>query len=163
MANAKVKDEFDLEEINEDKESKATKLFKKILWYAGAIIVVILAIGGSIQFLVKKGIDKNASTEKLEIIINTQLAQKKLSDSILVNVKEIKELVKENTETVEGLSNSYVLFMQNNKSLSKDDFRNYMEGVTWESKKKAVTEPIEVKEDTSKYRGHIIVNKLDKK
>jgi hypothetical protein len=38
-----------------------------------------------------------------------------------------------------------------------------MEGVTWESKKKAVTEPIEVKEDTSKYRGHIIVNKLDKK
>ena len=150
MTNEKIKDEFDLEEINEDKESKATKLFKKVLWYAGAIIVIAVAVGGSIQILVNKGIEKNISNAKLETIINTQLQQKKLSDSILVNVKEIKELVKENTETVEGLSNSYVLFMQNNKSLTKDDFRNYMEGVTWENKKKVITNPLEVKKDATR-------------
>jgi hypothetical protein len=142
--NKKDRDEFDLEEINEDKESKNTKIFKKILWYFGAIIVVLFTLWGIVQYLVDNKIKAREIDAKLEKIVATQLIQKDQNDLILDKVDEVKVLVKENTETVEGLSNSYILFMENNKSLSKDDFRNYMEGVTWEVKKKAITKPDEI-------------------
>jgi tetrahydromethanopterin S-methyltransferase subunit B len=160
MKKIKEKDEFDLEENNSVKTPK-TELFKKILWYTGAIIVVLFTVWGVIQFMVNKELKNIDVNQKLEIIVKTQTEQKKQNDSILVNIVQIKQLIKENTETVQDLSNSYVLFMQNNKSLTKDDFRNYMEGVTWEVKKNMTNTVFKPKEKDS-LNSNIIITKINK-
>jgi hypothetical protein len=122
--------------IINDKTKPKTILIKKVLWYVSTIIGILLIAFGVIRYFVNKGIEENVSAERIETIVETQLILKIQNDSLLENIKEMKVLLNENIKTVEGLSNSYVLFMENNKLVTKDDLRNYMEGVTWEEKKK---------------------------
>ena len=156
------KDPFDLEENPEKGESKNSILIKKILWYFGAVVVVVITFLGIIQFMVGRGIKTNDVDRKLETIIAVQKEQKIQNDSIFADIKAIKTLVKENTETVEGLSNSYVLFMGNNKSLTQDQFRNYMEGITWESKKKVVTTEVAPVKNEAPKEYKIVVKQIKK-
>jgi len=68
-------------------------------------------------------------------IMQTQVKQNKTDSLLLQQQAEMKQQLNTIQGTTEALESSYVKRLSNDKSLSKQDFLNYMEGLSFDVKK----------------------------
>jgi hypothetical protein len=69
-------------------------------------------------------------------IIETQMRQGKTDSLLLVNQSEIQSQLQGIQATTKSLESSYVKYISNDKTLTKQDFLRYMEGLSFDVKKK---------------------------
>jgi hypothetical protein len=144
-----------LNEINA-KNSKIA-LIKKMILYILAIVVIFIIALGAIKYLLD-------TDKKLETIRDVELAQKIQNDSIFNVLKTMKKDIFNNTNVINDLKDSYVKYIKNDKTLTRDDFINYMEGVLFNSKKELINSVVpnipQSKSDT--FKTNITVKKIIK-
>jgi hypothetical protein len=92
-----------------------------------------------------KDVNESVIQEQLEIVINNQNAGTRVDDSICVKLDELVRKVDEISdnqvdiaENQKALRNSYSRYLSNDERLTKEDFLNYMEGLTFDFKKKEI-------------------------
>jgi hypothetical protein len=80
--------------------------------------------------------------EKFENLIKSEVRQQK-TDSLLLEgqteirneFEEFKMVFEQQTKTINSLQKSYIKYISNDKALTKQDFLDYMEGLTVDEKK----------------------------
>lgn len=88
--------------------------------------------------------DNNAVLQSnVNTIISTQSQQAKTDSLLLVRQNEILLQLEAISNTTEALENSYVKRLSNDKTLSKQDFLNYMEGLSFDVKKNSLSSQLE--------------------
>ncbi len=113
--------------------------------YYFAIISVLGAVWGAFA-IYDNWKDNNAVLQSnVNTIINAQAKAAKTDSLLLEQQEKMKGQLNEIQGTTEALENSYVKRLSNDKSLSKQDFLNYMEGLSFDVKKNSLIESVGVK------------------
>jgi len=132
-------------EMNGAPKSKITSFFDHLKLYTQQYLAISSVIGiiwGG--FLVYDNFrDTNKVMQQdVKSIISVQKQQQRTDSLLLQNQIEmsrelgiIKETGNENIEKLNSLQKSYIRYISNDKALSKQDFLEYMEGLTIEEKK----------------------------
>lgn len=113
-------------------------MIKVIFKYIG----YFLALAGAITIVWKvasaferRSLKDTTTDQKLEIIIDNQHIQKTTIDSTLRILGITNSKLDEVIKSQNALQNSYVKHLMNDKTLTKDDFVNYMKDLEWSLKK----------------------------
>ena len=113
--------------------------------YYFAIVSVLGAVWGAFAIYDNWRDNNTVLQSNVNTIIQAQAKQAK-TDSLLLEQQSImRGQLNEIQGTTEALENSYVKRLSNDKSLSKQDFLNYMEGLSFDVKKNSLIESVEVK------------------
>jgi hypothetical protein len=103
--------------------------------YYFAVASVIGAVWGAFAIYDNWRDENKILQDNVNTIIQTQKQQAK-TDSILVEQQtEMKEQLNDIQSTTESLENSYVRYISRDASLTKEDFLEYMEGLSFDLKK----------------------------
>ena len=111
-------------------------MFKAALTYIGYFMAIFgfAAVVWKTAVYFDNKADKTTSLEtKIETVIEKQNDQDTKIDSITVNLIKINDKLDQVNDNQTHLQNSYVLRLKNDKTLTRDEFIQYMEGL--ESKK----------------------------
>jgi len=114
------------------------KLVQYISYFMAVIgaVTVIWRIAVSFQ----KADDMNAdNTQEIIEIRNEMITRTQwyiFTDSVYNHNYRMRNSVEEIKKSLNNLRNSYVSYLRNDESLTKDDFLRYMEGIEFELKKK---------------------------
>ena len=132
---------------------------KQTITYFLLIVSFVSAITGATwsvaKWVIKKDTQANVSVSSFEKSVKTDSLQNIKIDIIIEKLEKLDVI----DEKVNALQNSYVLYMKN--TLTKEDLRDYMEGITWEEKKTVSKQSnIPVKTDTTDF--NIKINKIIK-
>jgi hypothetical protein len=119
------------------------KSFKTYVEYylAFASIVGILW-GGFTAYANWKNTDQVLQTN-VKTIMETQFRQGKIDSLLLENQSEIRGKLNNIETTTSSLQSSYVKYISNDKTLTKQDFLRYMEGLSFDVKKNSPTSMID--------------------
>ena len=113
--------------------------------YYFAIVSVLGAVWGAFAIYDNWRDNNTVLQSNVNTIIQAQAKQAK-TDSLLLEQQSImRGQLNEIQGTTEALENSYVKRLSNDKSLSKQDFLNYMEGLSFDVKKNSLIESVVVK------------------
>jgi len=84
--------------------------------------------------------------EKVEIVMKNQESQKKIDSLLLQSQNNLRKEFEEHTKNIDrfekqlqSLQKSYVRYISNDNALTKQDFLEYMEGLSVEEKKSSLT------------------------
>lgn len=117
-----------------------------------AVVTFIWTLGVKSE---RKTLDNAAIKKDL-----TELKQEvKKIDTLIIIVSNIQEKQNQIIESQNAMRDSYVLFLANDKTLSKKDFIEYMEGLEFRLKPEPVIQPAPV-ENTPEYDPKITVKKV---
>ena len=108
------------------------------------ILSGLLTVAGVVTLVVKLSIiyersnaERAAILYKLNDVEGMVMSVDTKSDEINVALKDIKDTQSDLVASQNALRNSYVLYLQRDNSLTKEDFLKYMEGIQFELKKKS--------------------------
>ena len=76
--------------------------------------------------------------DNVKTIINKQITQSKIDSTLLVNQFVMQGQLNQIQSTTKSLQSSYVKYISNDKTLTKQDFLNYMDGLSYDVKKNSV-------------------------
>lgn len=103
--------------------------------YYFAVVSVLGVVWGAYALYDNWRDENKILQENVNTIIQTQKQQAR-TDSILVKQQEVmNEKLNDIQATTESLENSYVRYISRDKSLTKEDFLDYMEGLSFDVKK----------------------------
>jgi predicted PurR-regulated permease PerM len=108
--------------------------------------------------------------EKVEIVMKNQESQKKIDSLLLQSQNNLRKEFEEHTKNIDrfekqlqSLQKSYVRYISNDDALTKQDFLQYMEGLTLEEKKSFIdNNEIDTISSTTTRNAKIIVRKIEK-
>lgn len=108
--------------------------------------------------------------EKVEIVMKNQESQKKIDSLLLQSQNNLRKEFEEHTKNIDrfekqlqSLQKSYVRYISNDDALTKQDFLQYMEGLTSEEKKSFIdNNEIDTISSTTTRNAKIIVRKIEK-
>jgi len=108
--------------------------------------------------------------EKVEIVMKNQESQKKIDSLLLQSQNNLRKEFEEHTKNIDrfekqlqSLQKSYVRYISNDDALTKQDFLQYMEGLTLEEKKSFIDDnEIDTISSTTTRNAKIIVRKIEK-
>lgn len=108
--------------------------------------------------------------EKVEIVMKNQESQKKIDSLLLQSQNNLRKEFEEHTKNIDrfekqlqSLQKSYVRYISNDDALTKQDFLQYMEGLTLEEKKSFIdNSEIDTISSTTTRNAKIIVRKIEK-
>jgi len=103
--------------------------------YYFAIVSVLGVVWGAFVVYDNWKDSNKAMQTNVNSIIQAQSRSAKIDSVLLEQQAEMKEQLNEIQGTTEALESSYVKRLSNDKSLSKQDFLNYMEGLSFDVKK----------------------------
>jgi len=107
--------------------------------YYFAIASVLGAVWGAFA-LYDNWKDKNEILQtNVSTIIQAQSKAAKTDSLLLTRQATMKIQLDDILQTTEALENSYVKRLSNDKSLSKQDFLNYMDGLSFDTKKNSLS------------------------
>ena len=106
--------------------------------YYFAIISVLGVVWGA--FVVYDNWKDNNKLMQTNVnsIIQTQAKQNKTDSLLLEQQAEMKEQLNDIQGTTESLEDSYVKYLTRDKTLTKEDFLDYMEGLSFDVKKNSL-------------------------
>jgi hypothetical protein len=122
----------------------ALKTIKIYAGYFTAAVTVIGTLWGAFTVYNKwqdnsKEMDKNVRT-----IISTQASQQKLDSILIKNQNDIQIQLTSIGKTTNSLQKSYVNYISNDKTLTKQDFLRYMDGLSFDMKRKIIDLPPDI-------------------
>jgi len=108
--------------------------------------------------------------EKVEIVMKNQESQKKIDSLLLQSQNNLRKEFEDHTKNIDrfekqlqSLQKSYVRYISNDDALTKQDFLQYMEGLTLEEKKSFIdNNEIDTISSTTTRNAKIIVRKIEK-
>ncbi|HOH61197.1 MAG TPA: hypothetical protein PK698_01760 [Bacilli bacterium] len=108
--------------------------------------------------------------EKVEIVMKNQESQKKIDSLLLQSQNNLRKEFEDHTKNIDrfekqlqSLQKSYVRYISNDDALTKQDFLQYMEGLTLEEKKSFIDDnEIDTISSTTTRNAKIIVRKIEK-
>ncbi|HUU87931.1 MAG TPA: hypothetical protein VMX17_09270 [Candidatus Glassbacteria bacterium] len=113
--------------------------------YYFAIISVLGVVWGAFALYDGWRDNNKILQTNVNTIIKAQSSAAK-TDSLLLKQQEImKEQLNEIQGTTEALENSYVKRLSNDKTLTKQDFLEYMEGLSFDTKKNSLSGQLEAR------------------
>ena len=113
--------------------------------YYFAIVSVLGAVWGAFAIYDNWRDNNTVLQSNVNTIIRAQAKQAKTDSLLLEQQSAMQGQLNEIQGTTEALENSYVKRLSNDKSLSKQDFLNYMEGLSFDVKKNSLIESVVVK------------------
>lgn len=123
------------------------KLLGSIKTYSGyyfAIISVLGVVWGAFAAYDNWRDNNEVLQSNVNTIINAQKAAAR-TDSLLLEQQDAMRLqLNDIQSTTDALENSYVKRLSNDKSLSKQDFLDYMEGLSFDVKKNSSSEQVTI-------------------
>ena len=125
-------------------------MWKLILKFIGGFLSVVAAATIVWRVAVYFDDQKDESEvikTQLDTIIDTQDHQTKMNDSIYVKLEKLSKDVNVLKEEEQALRKSYVRYLSNDEALTKEDFINYMQGLTLDLKKKEIVSDLIVSEE----------------
>lgn len=135
--------------MDQDTTNRKGKMKQKIITFLAKLKTIseqyfmIVSILGALWggFLMYDNWKHN--NDKLQInvtkIIEAQMHQGKTDSLLLVNQSEIQSQLQGIQATTNSLQSSYVKYISNDKTLTKQDFLRYMEGLSFDVKKNSMT------------------------
>jgi len=133
--------------IEKDKEKNKMKAgflaivdgIKKYSEYYFTIVSVLGALWGA--FVVYNNWkDNNKSMQKnVKTIIEAQIRQVKTDSILIKNQSDMQLQLTQIQSTTASLQSSYVKYISNDKTLTKQDFLRYMDGLSFDVKKNSIT------------------------
>ena len=118
-------------------------LFKYITGFVTVAAAVTIIWTTSAYFTTKDN-DQEVVHEQLNTIIGIQEEQKIVTDSICGKLDAIQRDVNNLSSEQKALRGSYVRYLTNDSALTKDDFLQYMQGLTFDFKKKEIVSELTV-------------------
>jgi hypothetical protein len=113
--------------------------FKKYVEYYLAFASIIgILWGGFSAYADWKNTDKILQ-KNVKVIMETQVHQTKIDSLLLDSQNEIRLKLNAIENTTKSLQSSYVKYISNDKTLTKQDFLRYMEGLSFDVKKNSPT------------------------
>lgn len=108
--------------------------------YYFAIVSVLGVVWGAFVVYDNWKDNNTAMQSSVNSIVRFQDTQRKTDSLLLQQQLEMKAQLNSIQGTTEALENSYVKRLSNDKTLSKQDFLNYMEGLSFDVKKNSLGE-----------------------
>jgi hypothetical protein len=122
-------------------KEKVITLLKSIKLYAEYYFAVVSVLGivwGAFVIYDKwKDSNKELQTN-VKTIMETQVRQGKTDSLLLKNQSAMQEQLNGIESTTSSLHSSYVKYISNDKTLTKQDFLKYMEGLSFDVKKNSM-------------------------
>jgi len=114
------------------------KLLTNIKLYSSyyfAIVSVLGVVWGAFALYDNWRDDNAVLQANVKTIINAQVSAAKTDSLLLSQQKKIQTQLNDIQGTTESLENSYVKYISKDKRLTKEDFLQYMEGLSFDVKK----------------------------
>lgn len=115
---------------------KAIKTYSE--YYFAVVSVLGVLWGGFVIYDNWKDNNKILQSN-VKVIMETQIRQGKTDSLLLKNQMDIQSKLNSIELTTNSLQSSYVKYISNDKSLTKQDFLKYMEGLSFDVKKNSST------------------------
>lgn len=118
------------------------KLLSNIKLYSSyyfAIISVLGVIWGAFALYDNWRDDNKVLQKNVDIIIKSQIQAAKTDSLLLTHQRNIERQLTEIQGTTKSLENSYVKYLSKDKTLTKEDFLQYMEGLSFDIKKNSLS------------------------
>jgi len=122
-------------------------IFKYITWFVTAASAVAIIWVMAAYFTTKDN-DQVIVQDQLSIIIDTQEDQRIAIDSVCGKLDAIQRDVNNLSSEQKALRGSYVRYLTNDSALTKDDFIQYMQGLTFDFKKKETASELTALDET---------------
>jgi len=107
-------------------------------YYFTVVTVLGVLWGGFVMYDNWKDSNKELQTN-VKTIMQTQIRQGKIDSLLLGAQDEMQEKLNSIEKTTSSLQSSYVQYISNDKTLTKQDFLKYMEGLSFDLKKNSMT------------------------
>jgi hypothetical protein len=111
---------------------------KKYSGYYFSIISVLGVLWGAFAVFNNWKENNKSMQTSVKTIIETQMHQVKTDSILLKNQSDMQLQLSTIQSTTSSLSRSYVKYISNDKTLTKQDFLNYMEGLSFDVKKNLI-------------------------
>lgn len=103
--------------------------------YYFAVVSVLGVVWGAFALYDNWRDENKILQQNVNTIIATQKQQARTDSILLEQQTDMKEQLEEIYSTTESLEDSYVKYISRDKSLTKEDFLEYMEGLSFDLKK----------------------------
>ena len=107
--------------------------------YYFAVISVLGAVWGAFVIYDNWRDNNKIMQTNVNTIIQAQSRAAKIDSVLLKQQEDMKVQLEDIQSTTEALESSYVKRLSNDKTLSKQDFLNYMEGLSFDVKKNSLS------------------------
>lgn len=114
------------------------KLLSNVKLYSSyyfAIVSVLGVVWGAFALYDNWRDNNDIMQSNVNKIINSQVQAAKIDSLLLARQEKIKEQLNEIQGTAKSLESSYVKYLSKDKTLTKEDFLQYMEGLSFNVKK----------------------------
>ena len=108
--------------------------------YYFAIVSILGAMWGAFAMYDNWRDSNKILQNNVNQIMNTQKVQSKTDSIILVQQTQMRTQLNEIQSTSSSLQSSYVKYISNDKTLTKQDFLKYMEGLSFDTKKNELSD-----------------------
>lgn len=126
---------------------KFVKILGSIKTYSGyyfAIVSVLGVVWGAFAAYDNWKDNNEILQNNVNTIIKAQASAAKTDSLLLDQQAKMRSQLNEIQQTTEALESSYVKRLSNDKSLSKQDFLDYMEGLSFDVKKNSSYEQVRI-------------------